>query len=92
MAELKQEDQLEHIYSSCVRIRNVAQKTCQRRWTIGKSGKRGSEISVLVARHDDEPSANYFYEELLIEVIIVYKRLSLVTWDLIIALPSELGL
>ena len=31
MAEQKQDDQLEHTYSSCVRIRDVAQKTCQRR-------------------------------------------------------------
>ena len=37
-----------------VRIREVALKTCQRRWTIGKSGERGSGISVLVARQDDE--------------------------------------
>ena len=31
MDELKQDDQLEHTYSSYVRIRDVAQKTCQRR-------------------------------------------------------------
>ena len=30
MAEQKQEDQLEHIYSSYVGIRDVALKTCQR--------------------------------------------------------------
>ena len=35
------------------RIRDVAQKTCQRRWTIGKSGERGSGISVQTAWHDD---------------------------------------
>ena len=29
-------------------------KTCQRRWTIGRSGERGSGISVLAARHDNE--------------------------------------
>ena len=27
---------------------------CQRRWTIGKSGERGSGISVQAARHDDD--------------------------------------
>ena len=53
MAEQKQDDQLEHTFSSYVRIRNIALKTYQRRWTIGRSGERGSEISVLVARHDD---------------------------------------
>ena len=41
-------------YSSSVRIRHVALKTCQRRWTIGRSGERGSGISVLAARHDDD--------------------------------------
>ena len=35
-------------------IRDVVQKTCLRRWTIGKSGERGSGISVLPARHDDD--------------------------------------
>ena len=52
MAEQKQDVQLEHTYSSYVRIRDVALKTCQRRRTIGRSGEKGSGISVLVARHD----------------------------------------
>ena len=43
MAKQKQDDQLEHTYSSYVR-----------RWMIGRSGKRGSGISVLAARHDDD--------------------------------------
>ena len=54
LAGQKQDDQLEHTYSSYVRIRDVALKTCQRRWTIGRSGERGSGISVHVARHDDD--------------------------------------
>ena len=54
MAEQKQDDQLEHTSSSYVRIRNVALKTWQRRWTIEKSGERASGISVLAARHDDD--------------------------------------
>ena len=37
-----------------LRIQDVVQKTCRRRWTIGKSGERGSGISVLPARHDDD--------------------------------------
>ena len=48
MAEQKRDDQLEHTYSSHVRIRDGALKTCQRQWTIG------SGISVLSARHDDD--------------------------------------
>ena len=54
MAKQKQDDQLEHTYSSYVRIRVVSLKTCQRRWTIGRSGERGSRIPVPVARHDDD--------------------------------------
>ena len=54
MAEQKQDDQLQHTYSSYVRIRDVALKTCQRRWTIGRSGEGGSGISVLAARQDDD--------------------------------------
>ena len=41
-------------FSSYVRIMDVALKTCQRRWTIERSGERGSGISVLAARHDDD--------------------------------------
>ena len=54
MAEQKQDDQLEDTYSSYVRIRDVALKTCLRRWTIGRRGERGSGISVQAARHDDD--------------------------------------
>ena len=46
MAEQKQDDQHEHTFSNYVRMRDVIQKTYQRRWTIGRSGKRGSGISV----------------------------------------------
>ena len=54
MAEQKQDDQHEHTFNNYVRIRDVVEKTCQMRWTIGKSGERGSGISVLPARHDDD--------------------------------------
>ena len=52
MAVQKQDDQHEHTFSNYVRIRDVVQKTCLRRWTIGKSGERG--LSVLPAPHDDD--------------------------------------
>ena len=42
-----------------VRIRDVVQKTCLRRWTIGKSGERGSGISVLPARHDEDDDIHF---------------------------------
>ena len=54
MAAKKPDNQLEATYSSCVRIRDVALKTCQRQWTIGRSGERGSGISVLVTHDDDD--------------------------------------
>ena len=54
MAVQKQDDQHEHTFSNYVRIQDVVQKTCLRRWTIGRSGERGSGISVLPARHDDD--------------------------------------
>ena len=50
----KQDDQLELTYSTYVRTQDVTQKTCQRWWMIGRSGERGSGISVLAARHDDD--------------------------------------
>ena len=53
MAGQKQDDLLEHRFSSYLRIRDVALKTCQKRWTIARSGERGSGISVLAGRHDD---------------------------------------
>ena len=40
--------------SSYVRIQDVVQKTYLGRWTIGRSGERGSGISVLPARYDDD--------------------------------------
>ena len=52
--QVRRTRQLEHTFSSYVRIRDVALKTCQRRWTIWRSGERGSGISVLVARQDDD--------------------------------------
>ena len=60
MAGEKQDDQLEHTFSSYVRIQDVSLKTCQRRWTIGRSGDRGSRISVLAARHDDDDDDDDF--------------------------------
>ena len=63
IAKQKQDDQLEHICSSYVRIWDVALKTCQKRWMIGRGGERG--ISVLVARHDDDDSYQIFCVRLL---------------------------
>ena len=61
MAKQKQRDQLEPTYNSYVRIRDVALNTCQKRWTIGRSGERGLGISVLVAQDDDDDDDEYKY-------------------------------
>ena len=60
MAKQKQDDQLELTYSSYVRIRDVTLKTCQKRWMIGRSGEKGSGISVLAARLDDDDDGDQF--------------------------------
>ena len=70
MAKKKQDDQLEHTYSSYVRIRDVALKTCQKRSIIGRSGEKGSEISVLAALHDDDDIYIYVYIYIYIYIYI----------------------
>ena len=59
MAGQKQDDQLEYTFSSYLRIWDVALKTYQRRWTIERSGERGSGISVVAARHDDDDDDSF---------------------------------
>ena len=55
MSVQKQDNQHEHTFSSYVVL-----KTCLGRWTIGRSGERGSGISVLPARHDDDDDDEEF--------------------------------
>ena len=45
-------------YSNYVRTQDVTLTTCLRRWMIGRRGERGSGISVLAARHDDDDMLN----------------------------------
>ena len=61
MAVQEQDDQLELTYSNYVRTQDVNLKTCVRRWVIGRSGERGSEISVLAARHDDDDDEHEYH-------------------------------
>ena len=58
MAVQKQDDQLELTYSNYVRTQDVTLKTSQTGWMIGRSGERGSGISVLAARDDDDDDIN----------------------------------
>ena len=81
MAEQKQTDQLEPTYNSSVRIQDVALRTCQKRWTMGRSGERGSGISVLAARHDDDGSKKF--DEFMMKVDVqrfAYKKPSSGLW------------
>ena len=48
------DNQHELTYSNYVRTQDVTLKTCRRRWMIGRNGERGSGISALTARHDDD--------------------------------------
>ena len=50
----RQDDQFEHTYSSPAPIWDVALRTSWKQWTIGRGGKRGSGIFVLIAQHDDD--------------------------------------
>ena len=78
MAKQKQDDQIEHTYGSYVRIRDVALKTCQKRWMIGRSGERGSGISVLAALHDDDDDDSclwVFEKEFLISFPVLLNSL-----------------
>ena len=88
MAGQKQDEQFEHTFSSYVRIRAVALKTCRRQWTIGRSGKRGSGISVIAARHDDDMyiyiyiiiimSCRYIYIYIYHHHVVPLSRVSLI--------------
>ena len=52
--EQRLDNQLEPTYSSSVLIWDVALKTYQKQWMIEKGVEKGSEISVLMARLDDD--------------------------------------
>ena len=82
MAKQKQDDQLEHTCSSYVRTKDVTLKTCQRWWIIGRSGESGSGISVLVARHDDDDSCSWLYNNIVITLFYyfnsIYKYIRLI--------------
>ena len=72
MAAQKQDNQLERTFSSYVRIQDVVLKTYLGRWTIGRSGERGSWISVLPARYDDDDDDIYIYITYNIYYIYIY--------------------
>ena len=73
MAVQKQDDQHEHTFSSYVRIRDVVLKTYLGRWTIGRSGERGSGISVLPARYDDDKYSVIMYLCVYLKTLTFWK-------------------
>ena len=72
MAKQKQDDQVALTYSSYVRTQDVTLKICQRRWIIGRSGERGSRISVMAARHDDDDDDDDDDDFIHLNVVILY--------------------
>ena len=62
MDKQRQDDQLEPIYSGSVPILDVDLRTCRKQWTIGRGGERGSGISVLIARHQNDDDKLYLIE------------------------------
>ena len=72
MAVQKQDDQHEHTFSSYVRIRDVVLKTYLGRLTIGRSGERGSGISVLPARYDDDDEIEVQWSEKLNQKMFLF--------------------
>ena len=54
MDELRQDVLLEPINSSSMPILDEALGTCQKQWTKGRGGERGSEISLKRTRLDDD--------------------------------------
>ena len=82
-ARAMQDDQLENIYSSYVRIRDIVLKTCQRLWTIRRSGDRGSGICMLAARHDDDD--DHDDEGLYAFKITKQNRKSPSTWEIVLS-------
>ena len=66
MAEQRQDDQLERTYSISVPIRDVGLKTCNRQWTIGRDGERGSGISMLMVRRNDDDACSYLHFRVVI--------------------------
>ena len=90
MAAQKQDDQHERTFSSYVRIQVVVLKTCLGRWTIGRSGERGSGISVLPARYDDDDDDDddltiittvgvHWHGQFIIELFLFFTKMNMLT-------------
>ena len=75
MDEQSQDDQLEPTYSSSIPTRDVALRTYRKQWKIRRGGERGSGISVLIARHDDDgDGSDGFFGEVVGEKYLLHKE------------------
>ena len=90
MAVQKQDDQLELTYSNYVRTHDVTLKTCRRWWMIGRSGERGSGLSVLAARHDDDDDDDVKKKDIII-IGIEKTKIWLIIYKFIITLLFHTG-
>ena len=71
MAEQKQDDQLKPTYSSSVMIWDVALRTYQKQWTIGRSDERGSGMSALAAGDDDDDDDEFQVQLVWIQSLLL---------------------
>ena len=79
MYKQKQDDQPKPTCNSSVPLRDVAPKTYRKQWTIGRGGERGSGISVLMARHDDDVTVmTNWIEKITENHVIVCKRMTII--------------
>ena len=83
-AAQKQDDQHERTFSSYVRIQVVVLKTYLGRWTIGRSGERGSGISVLPARYDDDDEGRLLANLVIESICFLSTRKALQARSLVI--------
>ena len=54
-------------------ILDVALRICQKQWTIGRGGERGSELSVLITRHYDDNDDDLIFGSLYVHVSVTKK-------------------
>ena len=88
MDEQRQGDQLEHTYSSSVPIRDVAPRIYRKQWTIEMCGERGSGISVLIERREDDRGAFNKFPDFFVQaftIVVDYWKFSMlllyILWD-----------
>ena len=93
MAEQKLGDQLEPIYSSSEGIRDVALRTCQKRWTMGRSGEGQGYLCwwhkmMMIYNRKERETVYLGFTYRITRIILTLSFAYLVYWTL---LPISLG-